>query len=539
MLSLTLRGFAFFGDITWEVPPGFLAITGETGAGKSLLAGGLRFVLGGELPVEGPLDATLVVEDPPEAVKEILRQHELPGETPLILRRIWDETRRRGKVFVQDTPATLRLLRRIGDALVLFHEQQEHLVEDPAKLLDLVDAYAGLSENRQTLRELWQDLVTSRRELQELREKLAEKRLREEVLSHERTLFEELPDPETWEEISRDLSRMEHMEELRGLLEEAGEGLQSGVDALADVLRNLDEAVRLDERLGAIRDELARMVDLLEEQGRDLGRYAEGLGMDEEERMRLEALRERVRGLMLRYHTDYEGLLAVRERLEREWAELEGLEERLQGVEARVRRLEEAYDREASSLSRAREAVLPEIGSQMMDILRRLRLPRAVVQFVREETSPGPLGRDRIRLLFSAHGGDPVDASQASGGERARLALALLVVFSRALSVPVVVLDEIDAAVGGDTAHAVGELLRDLGRDHTVVAITHWPQVAARARVHDRVVKVEEEPVRMRLLRLQGEDRVKEIARMLGNAVDPTLLQAARDLLAQGEVRAG
>lgn len=539
MFTLTVRGFAFFGDISWEIPGGFLAVTGETGAGKSLLAGGLRFVLGGDIPVDGPLDATLVVEDIPDTLEELLETHAFSGE-PLILRRVWDPERRRGKVFIQDTPATLRLLREIGERLVIFHEQQDHLVEDPGKLLHLVDAYAGVLDLQREIRQAWRDLVESRKTLQELQEKMAEKRVREEVIAHERSLFEDLPDLETWREISRDLSRMEHIEELRELLQEATEGIHSGVDALADALRKIEEAGRLDPSLVPVREELSRVLDVLEEQERDLARYEDGLQMDEEERGRLQALREKVRTLMLRYHTDYEGLLAVRKRLNEEWEALVGLEDRLQAAEEQVRVRAEAYEELARRLSRAREGVLSELGEKMEGILRRLRLPRARVKFVREETPPGPTGKDQIRLLFSAHGGELLPAGKASGGERARLSLALLAAFSEALSVPLLVLDEIDAAVGGDTAHTVGELLREMGEHRSVVAITHWPQVAARAHVHDRVVKVEEEPVRMSVVRLQGEDRVKEIARMLGDPEDPAVLQVARDLLEkQGGVPMG
>ncbi len=539
MFTLKVRGLAYFGEITWDIPEGFLAVTGETGAGKSLLAGSLKFVLGGDLPVEGPLDAALVVEEIPPAVRELLVAHELPDEAPLILRRVWNPERRRGKVLIQDVPATLRLLRKIGASLALFHEQQENLVEDPGKLLSLVDAYAGLDQARQHIRKVFEELTRAQKDLQTLRERLAEKRLREEILAHERSLFEELPDRETWEEISRELDRMEHLQELGVLLREATEAVQSGTDALTDALRRLEEASSLDPGLGPVRDELARVVDLLEEQARDLGRYAEGLEMDEEERARLRELGERVRSLMLRYHTDFEGLLAVRERLEEEWRDLSGIERRLQDLEARVKELSETYRRLAGELSRAREQVLPELSRRIQDHLVKLRLPRARVTLIREEVPPGPYGQDRVRLLFHAHGDALMDASRASGGERARLSLALLAVFSRGLAVPLVVLDEIDAAVGGDTAHAVGELLRDLGDVLGVLAITHWPQVAARAHVHHRVVKMEGDPVRMRLEPLSGEDRVVEIARMLGDPSDPSVLRVARELLDKGEVRAG
>ncbi len=539
MFTLKARGLAYFGEVTWEIPEGFLAVTGETGAGKSLLAGSLRFALGGDLPTGDPLDATLVVEEISEGVRQILRAHELPDEAPLILRRVWDPERRRGRVFIQDTPATLRLLRKIADSLALFHEQQENLVGDPEKLLSLVDAYAGLEAERRKIREVYEALSRAQRELQTLRERFAEKRLREEVLAHERALFAELPDPEAWKEISRELDRMEHLQELAVLLGETASEMQSGTDALTEALRRLEEAANLDPGLVPARDELARVVDLLEEQKRDLERYADGLEMDEEERVRLQTIGERVRSLMLRYHTDFEGLLAVRERLEKEWEELSGLEARLQEAETRVEKLSGTYDRLAGGLTQAREAVLPEISRKIQAHLKKLRLPRARVVLIREEAPPGPFGKDRIHLLFHAHGDALMDASRASGGERARLSLALLAVFSGELAVPLVVLDEIDAAVGGDTAHAVGEMLRDLGAHHSVVAITHWPQVAARARTHHRVVKEEGKPVRMRLQVLSGEDRVVEIARMLGDPEDPAVLQVARELLGKGEVRAG
>jgi len=540
MFTLKVRGLAYFGEVAWEIPKGFLAVTGETGAGKSLLAGSLRFALGGELPSgEAPLDATLTVEEIPKGVQQILLAHELPDDPPLILRRVWDPEHRRGRVFVQDTPTTLRLLRKIGESLALFHEQQENLVVDPEKLLFLVDAYAGLEAERQKIREVYEALSRAQRELQTLRERFAEKRLREEILAHERALFRELPEPDAWEEISRELERMEHLQELEALLQEANLGMQSGTDALNDALRRLEEAANLDPGLVPARDDLSRVVDLLEELKRDLERYGEGLEMDEEERARLRELGERVRSLMHRYHTDFEGLRAVRARLEKEWEELSGLEARLQEGEKRVEELSRTYARMSDALSQAREAVLPEISRKVQAHLKNLRLPRARVALVREEAPPGPHGRDRIHLRFHPHGDILMDVSRASGGERARLALALLSVFSKALAVPLVVLDEIDAAVGGDTAHAVGEMLQDLGDHHSVVAITHWPQVAARAHAHHRVLKEEGKPVRMSLQVLSGEERVVEIARMLGDPADPTVLQVARELLEKGEVRTG
>ncbi len=534
MIHLRVRGLPFFQDVRWDIPEGFVVVTGETGAGKSLLAGAIRWVLGGPSPVEdGDVEATLVVDPVPEGIRTWLETHGFPVEGALIVRRVWDADRRRGRVFIQDTPATLRALRDLAPRVVLFHEQQDRLVEDGDLLLELLDRYAGLEEARRAVQEVYTRWQEARRTVETLQRAVRERAVREEILRHELEALRALPDPQEWEDLMHGLQRLEHGERLRELMTSLQETTERAQEEVGRMYRTLESSRELDPSLAPMLSKVAQIEDMLDELRRTWEVYGAELDLDEEEQRRLEEIRDRVRRLMLRYRTDFAGLMEVRKEMEEEWQALQELDHRWREAVERERELGERYMHRSRELHERRDRVRNALAQEVEAVLHRLRLPRARVRLVLEACPPGPWGTDRVRMRFGAHGTEEGEASRvASGGERARLNLALLAVLSRALDVPLMVLDEIDAAVGGDTAHDVGAILRDLGEGRTVLAITHWPQVAARAVRHFRVVKRQEkEEVHMALERVEGEDRTTELARMLGGAQDRLLQRAARDLL--------
>lgn len=534
MFDLQVRGLPFFEEVDWHIPNGLVAITGETGAGKSLLIGTLRWVLGGPPPSEGYLEATLTLPSSP-SIRGWLGDYGFPLEDFLILRRVWDPQRRRGRIWIQDTPATLRTLRNLTQRLALFHEQQDRLVEDEPLLLTLIDRYAKAIPLRKEVQKAFHQWQELRKQLEALHREAQEQVIREEILKHEREELQTLPEPQEWEELHRTLQRIEYGERLRDVVRQ----LQGIVDQILEGVGELYQTIRssqdLDPDLANLLPKVSDVESLLKDLYREVDAYDANLDIDEEERAHLASLRDRVNRLMLRYHTDFHGLVDIRQKVESEWEQLQTLESRLHQTETQEKQAYQTYHHLAQTLHEKRSKILPRLTHHILNLLDILRLSGASLRFDLQIGSPRPEGIDVLRVLFNAHGEATERVSQvASGGERARLNLAFLAAFSEEMDIPLIVLDEIDAAVGGDTAHHVGEILEKLSQDEnrTVLVVTHWPQVAARAHIHDRVVKTQKDDgVFMTLERLEGHARVIELARMLGNPSDTLLREAAQDLL--------
>lgn len=557
---LRIRDLALIEEVALELGPGLSVLTGETGAGKSILLGGLALLSGeraaldqmraeaSEAVIEGAFDLT----GRPD-VDALLEEDSLGADEPTMLVRR-TITSAGSRAHVNDRLVTLRVLRGVGEQLVEIASQHEsQMLVRPRAQLDLVDRAGGLSDLRERVGELYDTAQEVGAALDELR---ADDRERAQRADYLRFQVEEIraaglsADEET--ELVAQRQRLRHAEELAAAAGEALELLyesEESASALAGRAGALVERIeRLDPSSGLSGATLDEARYALEETARQLQPYRDGVQADP---ARLDVVEQRlatIDDLRRKYGDSIEEILAKADAAERELAAFENRDQELERLTGEVRRVGRAYDESATELGRARRvaaaalekaitASLQELGMEGSAFTATLRArdsqPSAVLP-------PGAsrIGYESVEFLLAANPGEPAKplSRVASGGELSRVMLALKAAeVSRARS-QTLVFDEIDAGVGGGrVAERLAERLDDLSSRHQVLVVTHLPQIAARASTHFRVSKGHQDGrSRVRVERLDREQRVEELSRMLGGVeITQSVREHARDLLSR------
>lgn len=532
--ALRIRNFAVLEDVVWEPGRGMNAVTGETGAGKSILIDALLLLLG-ERADKGAIRAgaeqavvEAVFEFGPgrDGVLEELGL-EASGEGKLFLKRAVSVTG--SKQWVNGSPATLQCLRRLGEELVDFHGPHDHqsLLKVEAQRAAL-DGFAGLeiTERLGVYREVYRSWREAEMELAGLKEGgVGHGAARVEFLDHQIGEIEaarlRVGEEEEVEAAYRAAAGARRILEigsgLRGLLEE---GPGDVLGQLAQVQRGLGEWARLDCRAGALAElnegaiaQVKELVAAIEEQ-------VERVELDQERLGELEARLHLFEELKRKYGPTLAAVLEKLDTMREERERLVSREGRVVTLEREVVARREAVMAEGKKVSAVRRGAAPGLGEAIAAQLRELGFRKAGFE-VRVETGgePGPEGLDRVEFFFAPNPGEAVKPLRAiaSSGEMARVMLAVKTVLAAGDRVPVLIFDEVDANVGGETAVVVGKKLRGLGAGHQVFCITHLPQVAAAAHCHYRVEKEVKGGRTFAVVeRVEGEARVDELARMLG-----------------------
>jgi len=549
LLSLDIRDMLIIDRLELVFQPGLNVLTGETGAGKSILLDSLGFVLGwrgrADLVRQGADQGEVVAEfaiGPDHPAQAILAEAGFEPSDTLLLRRVNTRDGRK-TAWVNDRRASGEVLRALSETLVELHGQQDDRgLLNPRGHRDLLDAYAGVSDQIAATRRAWSILRKARKARETEAARLAEVAAEEDFLRHAVAELDAL-EPEPGEEATLDSRRrlMQAAQKLKGDVARAlaalsGEGAER---MLVDATRWLEGAAdEVEGRLDAPLEALGRAMDALGEAQNGIESCLDALDINPSE---LEAVEERLFGLrgLARKHSvlpDDLGDFAatLRQRLEaldngaRQMADLARAEE-----DARA-----AYDEAARALSAARTAAAASLDTDMARELAPLKLDRAVFTTVMSVDEPGPDGVDSVSFEVATNPGAPAGPLSriASGGELSRFLLALKVCLVRGVSGITMIFDEIDRGVGGATADAVGRRLRALAQGAQVLVVTHSPQVAALGAHHWRVEKqVRNDITLSRVVPLSADDRVQEIARMLsGDTITQAARAAAEDLLHAG-----
>ncbi len=555
LLELRIRDLAIIEDLRVQFAPGLNVLSGETGAGKSILVDALGLVVGGRAApdlVRAGAEAAVVealfrVDARPD-VRERLEAQGLEARDEMVIRRSV-AAEGKGRAWVNGSPVTQAMLAGITDALVEIHGQHEHqrLLRRDFHL-DCLDRAAGLLESRARMSEA----ARCARDLGRERDALSvsvQDRLREIDLLRFQVDEIRKADPQPGEDARLDAerARLTHAARLAEIATGAEAGLYSGegaaVDSLGRVAAALREGARLDPALGAGAERVEGALREVEDVAADLRGYAERGVFDPERLAEVDARLEILRRLTRKHGPGIEAVLAAQAAAEERLALLEGHDERLAAIEKACARAEDEGRARARELSAARRRAARGRERKVREELSALGMAQAAfeVRFDGEPPPPpgfGERGADRLEFLFSPNPGEPPRplARVASGGELARTMLALQNVLAAGDVPTTFVFDEADAGVGGRLADAVGRRLADLAAGHQVLCITHLPQIAARGAWHLRVIK---EPQGSRTVarveRLEGEARVEEVARMSGGAqVTETTRAHARDLLSRG-----
>ncbi|MGE0068180.1 MAG: DNA repair protein RecN [Solirubrobacterales bacterium] len=535
---------------------GLNAITGETGAGKTVLAHSLDLLMGGkakgnivrpgaaEAWVEGVFDLPAALLEEPE-LAELAERLPEGAEEVVLGRRV--SAGGRTSAFVAGRAATAADLKLLGGRLLAFFGQHEHRKLTIASAqLEILDGFAGAEQLalRQRYREAYRDCARLAAELAELREREGSRERDLDLYRYELAEIEEVaPDPEEREAMAADRERLRHAEGLR----EAAGGAHSAlagteedgggaVAALAQAESLLSGAGGLDPRLDALTERVAALALELGDAGAELRDYAEGLEADPAALQAIEERLELVDRLERKHGGSVESVLAHAERCREEIARLEGAEVRGAEAEAALVAAESLREELGARLSAARVDAAAPLEERVAAELEKLSMAGATLE-VSLEPHPegfGPNGRETVELRVAPNPG--IEAAPlrdaASGGELSRVMLALSGL-GRAASAGTLVFDEIDAGIGGNTARVVGERLRALGAEHQVLCITHLPQVASLAQVHFRLEKdLAGGQAVASVQRLDGEGVVEEIRRMLGgDGDDSAATEHARELL--------
>ncbi|MDQ3865109.1 MAG: DNA repair protein RecN [Actinomycetota bacterium] len=553
LTELSVENVALIEEATLELSPGLNVITGETGAGKTLLATALQLLLGGRARSEtvrsganrAAVEGTFIL--PEGAGARILSDAlgdlaaEIEEDEGLVLRRTLTEEGR-SRCYVGGVSVPVRALATLGERLVSYHSQREQTrLTEPAEQLAIVDDFldAAASEAKHEHEVLWRAVAGDRAELHEIKT-TSEARLREvDFLRYQVSELEAAAyDPQELAVLARERDRLRNVTDLLQATAAASEALsseegQGAIDALARATLELEAASTYDDSLGGLLERLGGLSAELDDVLYELRSYVDDLEADPG---RLEAVEDRLAAMraLERKYGDVEGYLQrSRERLSR----LENLDEETAEMEERLAEGERRLGALASALRAGREAAAQRLSEKVQEHLADLKLGKSTFRVELVPTEPGPSGTERAEFMIQPNPGEPELPVRryASGGELSRIMLAIRLAQERVEPGATYIFDEVDAGIGGETATAVGVKLRELGDRNQVLTITHLPQIASEAGTHV-VVEKEESGGRTitRIERIEGEERRRELARMLSGRIDEASLAHASELLVGG-----
>ena len=554
LLSLHIRDFTLIDQLSVEFGHGLTVLTGETGAGKSILVDAIALLLGDKGSTDlirhgaeqADLSAELLLPDDHPA-RAWLAEHELDADDACLLRRILQRNGR-SRAFINGQVVTTALLRELGELLVDILGQHAHQsLLRPERQLFLLDRFAQLARPRQEIAQAYQAWRSSVQHWDALQ---AAKTRRGEEEDWLRFQLTELEDADLqrgeWESLRQEQTLLGAVEQLQQHVNTALEALYDAdgavVAQLAGAQRELAGASQRDQRLAPAAELVSSALIQVEEAAAALRHYADSVQADP---LRLEAIANRLvllQGLQRKHHCDADALLERRDTLRAELALLSDAGAELDAAATAVQARAAAYRRQAEALSAARQACSAALAEAIAAQVRQLGMAHAQVE-LRLESMPAEGGHwretgwDSAEIWIAANPGHPPQplAKVASGGELSRIGLALQVILSSPERIDTLIFDEVDVGIGGAVAETVGRLLRQLGGRQQVLCVTHLPQVAAQGHQHLQVEKeVRGDATYSSVHPLTGAERLTEIARMLGGVtITDQVKNAAAEMLAR------
>lgn len=545
---LHIRNYALIGELSVDFAEGFSVITGETGAGKSILLGALGFVLGDRADTGVLFDKEMkcVVEAhfqfPDESLRPLFEKNDLDFDTECIFRRELSP-QKKSRAFINDTPVSLQTMKEVGNQLVDIHSQHDSLLLTDADFqLHLLDEIAKNHELLSRYRQEFATYNTLSRRLKELQTS-AEKNIAEN--DYLKFQLDELQKAQLKEgeysDIEQSLKVMENAEEIRSLLFSANGLLESTETAILPQLNELSSVLHRLKQLVPNLEELQERIDSAQVELKDIAYDLDRVGDDAQfDESKLQELQERydlLNRLMMKHHVkEFEALIELRDALEAKVNAFENIDQEIEQTEKALKEQTLKLQQFATKLHSQRVKAAKTFGESVTDLARQLAMPHAVFQIAVEPlTMFCATGMDQIRFLFSANKGVEVAelSKVASGGELSRLMLSIKSVVSKHSYIPTLIFDEIDTGVSGEVAAKIGGIMQGMGASLQLISITHLPQVASKAQHHFFIYKDNEgSRTQSHIKLLTAGERVTEIAKMLSNdKVTPEALKAAEVLL--------
>jgi len=543
--SLHIRDFVIVEQTELHFDAGFSVFTGETGAGKSILIDALALTLGARGDSGAIRDGAdkadiSAIFDVPDSLRALLAEQELePEDDQLVLRRVVDRAGK-SRAFINGVPGTLSQLKTIGSHLLDIHGQHAH-----QKLLQrheqriLLDAHGQHEALAAQVRSCWTEWQQAQQKLERARNNQRDAEAERERLEWQLNEIGQInPGKDEWATVNADYNRLANAS---ALLEGAAGALNlldgeqtSALEILNAALHRIEPLLRNDERLQGVHDAIESARIAATEASSDLASYLDKAELDPDRLAETEARMSAMFATARKFRLEPEMLYDRMQELTQSLQALNN-ESDLAGLEQQVTRYEAAYREAAEKLTRARQATAGTLAKEVSKALQTLAMKGSTFEITIQPAEPGASGMDHVQFNVAAHtGSEPRPlAKVASGGELARISLALSVMANRAHQVPTLIYDEVDTGIGGAVAEVVGKLLRDLGRHHQVLCVTHLPQVAACAHHHFEVQKKQgKKETVSRIDLLNDHARTEEIARMLGGVkITETTRQHAREML--------
>ena len=545
---LSISNYALIASLSIDFDNGFTAITGETGAGKSILLGALGFVLGNRADSNILFDETkkCVVEAVfalhNDRLKTFFEENDIDYDDECIIRRELTP-QKKSRAFINDTPVSLQILKELGSQLVDIHSQHDSLLLcNPDFQLTLLDDAADNLEILSEYKKAYKEYTSAKNELDVLRKKALNNIDENDYLKFQldELLKSELQDNE-YEELTQRIEILENQEEISRLLIESTTILENSDSSLLDgvnsLIYNVDKLKKyipefssMSERLNSVKIELKDICSDLNDM-QDDSQY---------DISSLETLQERfdtIQRLMMKHHlNDYSQLIQLREEIRHKVDEFSNIDEIVADKEKEVKAIEKTLKQKANELNKRRLSAKTVFEKDVTDVIRQLAMPHGVFEIKMDNTNElTSNGTDVVTFMFSANKGYAPEnmAKAASGGELSRLMLAIKSIAAKNNYIPTLIFDEIDTGVSGEVASKLGDIMNVMGETLQLVSITHLPQVASKAKHHFFVYKdIVDEKTRSNIRTLTREERIMEIAKMLSNAeVTEEAMRAAEVLI--------
>ena len=549
--QLYIKNYALIDLLDIELYPGFSVITGETGAGKSIILGAIGLLLGQRADsksIKPGADKCII-----EAHFDLSRynmgtffdDNEIEQDaTDTIVRR---ELTNAGKsrAFINDTPVSLSLLKELGEQLVDIHSQHQNLLLQKQDFqLNVVDIIAQDQKQLTDYQQSFSQLSTLNSQLQALKDDIEHNRQSQDFVQFQ---YEELENARLsageQEELEQKSETMEHAEDIKTALYEADNALygeqmgavsqvRTAQNALSAISQVLPKSSELAERLESCHIELKDIAD-------EVSALLESTDFDASELDQVNSRLDKIYELEKKYHADsVEALISQRDELKRKLSNIENSDEALAELQAKCQQQKAVCQKQADQLTKLRQKAGKEIEQQLRQRLVPLGMPNVRFEVNIQQGELGKSGQDSVAFLFSANTSTPLQpvAQVASGGEIARVMLSLKAMISGAVKLPTIIFDEIDTGVSGKIAEKMADIMQEMGQtERQVISITHLPQIASKGTHHYRVSKEEtEKGTTSQMLELTADERISEIAQMLsGSEITAAAIENAKQLLKQ------
>ena len=543
---IALRDFVIVRELDLDLSQGFSVLTGETGAGKSILIDALQLALGARADAgavrEGAARADVSAEfDLPPDLLPWLEEAGFDNSDTLLLRRSID-AQGKSRAWINGSPATATQLREAGDQLVDIHGQHAwQSLTRPDAVRGLLDAYAGASTAR--LAGLWQAWRAAQKAVSDARNAQDSLQRERERLAWQITEVDKLaPGADEWDDLNAGHTRLAHAQSLLDAAQQAVDALEADDGGAARLLAKaraaLDGQAHLEPEFQSLAEILASSLAQAEDAAHSLHSYLRKTELDPARLAELDARMSLWMSLARRYKRSPPELPALLTGWREELVRLDSATD-LEALETAERQTHQAYLTEARALTKARTKAAPKLAKAITGAMQGLGMQGGRFEVALQPLeAPGQAGLEEVVFLVAGHTGStprPV-GKVASGGELSRIALAIAVTTSELGSAQTLIFDEVDSGVGGAVAETVGRLMKQLGRDRQVLAVTHLPQVAACADHHLVVAKrADTQGTASSVAPVTGEQRVAEVARMLGGErLSGTTLAHAKEMLGDG-----